>query len=251
MATTTDDRKGRKEVPPGLEKNNFPGASQCAFLLRSIKRGEKGENIKQLQEYLKSTGDFKDIADGAFGTNTEEAIQKIQTRYKIVSSGNSTSTGYGALGPRTRAILMAHCKALKERRDNGSATSTKPVSNIDKTVAPTCTLTASKSEVESGDDVTLTWVSTNATHASQAGGGKGPAQGSLEQSPTETTTYVKRVYGPGGEGSCTAEVVVEGDTSAPEEKVVRESALDRVFSSAGQSLAAAITAYFGLFGVEF
>jgi hypothetical protein len=55
----------------------------------------------------------------------------------------------------------------------------------------------------------------------------------------------------GGEGSCTAAVTVVGDDSSPERKVVQSGALDRVFSSVGQTLAAAITAYFDFFGVKF
>jgi hypothetical protein len=83
------------------------------------------------------------------------------------------------------------------------------------------------------------------------GGDKGPANGSLEVTPTESVTYLKRVYGMGGEGACTISVTVVGDDSSPERKVVQNEALDRVFSSVGQSLAAAITAYFDFFGVKF
>lgn len=244
IASTTPE-KDRRETPQGLEKNNFPGASACAFLVRNLKRGEKGEDVKKLQEYLQTTGDFKEKIDGTFGPATEEAVKKIQARYKIISSGDATSTGYGAIGPRTRTILVAHCKALFEKKVQGQGTSA--TSNV---AAPTCTLTVDKSEVTSGEQVTLTWTSTNATRASMPGGTKGPAHGSLNLAVTETSTFQKRVFGPGGEGTCTATVTVTGDTSAPETKVVT-NVVDKAFTSVGQTLAAAITAYFGFFGVKF
>ncbi len=250
MASTTSDHKGQKPVPPGIEKNGFPGASACGFLVRNLKRGMSGSDVTQFQEYLRTTGDLKENASGVFDSRTEDALKKIQARYNIVSSGDATSTGFGAVGPRTRNILMAHCKALIEKKKESS----QEGSTSSNGSAPTCTLTASKSEVTSGETVTLTWASTNATYASMPGGDKGPANGSIEVVATESTTYLKRVYGPGGQGSCTAEVSVTGDTSAPERKVVQAQVpevLDQVFSSAGQTLAAAITAYFDFFGVKF
>jgi len=260
MASSTEAHKGQKEVPQGLEKNNFPGASACAFMVRNLKRGVSGDDVKQFQEYLQTTGDLKEKASGSFDATTEEALKKIQARYNIVSSGDATTTGYGAVGPRTRQILMAHCKALKERKEERkdehkeerkeNASSTKSSTNANAG-APTCTLTADKSEVASGDVVTLTWTSTNATHASMPRGQRGPANGSLEVTPLETATYQKRVFGPSGEGKCQVTVTVTGDTSAPEVKVVRESILDQMFNSVGQQLAAGVTAYFDFFGVRF
>lgn len=245
-----------EQEPKDLEKNNFPGNSACAFLVRNLKRGATGEDVKQFQEYLQTTGDFKEKADGLFNEQTEEALKKIQARYNIVTSGDATTTGFGAVGPRTRQILMAHCKALKEhnegrkedRRENASSTRSSVNVNAG---APTCTLTANKSEVAGGEAVTLTWTSTNATYASMPRGERGPANGSLTVTAAETATYQKRVYGPGGEGTCQATVTVTGDTSAPEVKVVRASMLDQMFSTAGQQLAAGITAYFDFFGVSF
>lgn len=244
-ASTTPER-GQNDVPPGLKKNTFPGASRCAFMIRNLKRGMRGDDIRDLQEYLRSTGDLTEEASGYFGAKTEEALKKIQARHNIVSSGSAETTGFGALGPKTRHLLMQRCKELLERKkDTPRATSTAEV------VAPSCTLTPSKGEVSAGEAVTLAWESTNATYASMPGGDKGPARGSLEVTVNETTTYLKRVYGPGGEGSCTATVVVEGDTSEPEQRQVRKGALDGVFASVGHTLAAAVVAYFDFFGVKF
>lgn len=77
---------------------------------------------------------------------------------------------------------------------------------------PTCTVTANKTSVSKGQTVVLSWTSENATRASTADGGKlGKPQGSAKVRPTEDTTYIKKVYGPGGEGVCTITIEVSGD----------------------------------------
>ena len=46
---------------------------------------------------------------GYFGPATERAVQRWQARNGIVSSGDADSTGYGFIGPRTRAALAEGC----------------------------------------------------------------------------------------------------------------------------------------------
>ncbi len=99
--------------------------------------------------------------------------------------------------------------------------------------------------------MTLKWTSKNATYASTASGDKGPASGSLKDKPTETTTYIKRVYGPGGEGYCTRTVEVGKDETPTEKVVTNFFDLGRIGSAVVSNMAAAAEAYFGLFGVTF
>ena len=55
---------------------------------------------------------------------------------------------------------------------------------------PTVTLNASPTSVKSGDTVTLSWTSTDATDLDiEPGVGKVTAQGSTPVNPTESTTY--------------------------------------------------------------
>ena len=42
---------------------------------------------------------------GYYGPATERAIQRFQTQHAIVSSGSPATTGYGSVGPSTRAQL--------------------------------------------------------------------------------------------------------------------------------------------------
>src|SRR3989344_2861683 len=67
------DREVIKKVEEVLHKSQKvededkrPGASSCAFLIRSLKRGHQGDDVKELQEYLKGTGDFSDESTGSF-----------------------------------------------------------------------------------------------------------------------------------------------------------------------------------------
>src|SRR5574340_1216891 len=78
---------------------------------------------------------------------------------------------------------------------------------------PTVNLTAVPSTIESGQSVTLSWTSENATSLDlQPGVGAVQASGSTSVSPTESTTYTLTAKGPGGEATSTARVTV---TSAP------------------------------------
>ena len=77
------------------------------------------------------------------------------------------------------------------------------------TAQPTVTLNASPSSVKSGDTVTLSWTSTNATDLDiEPGVGKVTAQGSTPANPTESTTFTITATGPGGTATADARVTV-------------------------------------------
>ena len=77
------------------------------------------------------------------------------------------------------------------------------------TAQPTVTLNASPSSVKSGDTVTLTWTSANATDLDiEPGVGKVTAQGSTPSNPTQSTTFTITATGPGGTATADARVTV-------------------------------------------
>ncbi len=79
---------------------------------------------------------------------------------------------------------------------------------------PTVTLNASPSTINSGQTVTLSWSSTNATDLDiQPGIGKVAPQGSTPANPTQSTTYTITATGAGG--SATASASVSVNASAP------------------------------------
>jgi len=75
-------------------------------LSRNLSFGSRGEDVTRLQQFLirqnlLSTGN----ATGYFGPLTQSAVQKFQATRGIVSSGTPSTTGWGAVGPRTRDAL--------------------------------------------------------------------------------------------------------------------------------------------------
>jgi peptidoglycan-associated lipoprotein len=74
---------------------------------------------------------------------------------------------------------------------------------------PTVSLNASPTSVKSGETVTLSWTSTDATDADiQPGVGKVALQGSTPVNPADSTTYTITATGPGGSATATARVTV-------------------------------------------
>lgn len=233
-------------------RTSFPGVSACGFLMRNLGKGDTGDDVLQLQGFLQNTGDFTHgSTTGYFGEITEKALKQWQAREGIVASGEAASTGFGAFGPKTRQQLMMRCK------DNldavGSHTSsTRPDSwNTYASSTPVCVLKANKTSITPGESVALKWESKYATWASTIGGDKGLPNGSITLTPSDSTTYIKRVYSATGEGQCTVTVYINESTSTPIEKVVLapKSSLLHVLSTLGSGMAAVFEAYVGLFDI--
>jgi peptidoglycan-associated lipoprotein len=75
--------------------------------------------------------------------------------------------------------------------------------------APTVTLSASPSSISPGQQVTLSWSSTNATDLDlQPGVGKVSPQGSTPVNPTQSTTFTITATGAGGSTTASAHVDV-------------------------------------------
>ncbi len=95
------------------------------------------------------------------------------------------------------------------------ATPTYTTQNYDYTQSPVrqnprCTLTASDTSINDGDDVTLRWTTDNATSVSINGGiGSVALDGSRVVSPDSDETYVLIATGPGGSAYCSETVTVD------------------------------------------
>jgi hypothetical protein len=257
MGQKTDQKFDGRDLERG-------GAPMCGMIARALKRGSNGDDVSQLQAFLQRAGDFKEASTtGFFGPATERALQAWQARTGIVQNGDADSTGFGALGPQTRAAIMMHCgKEMNgDNRPPMMGTST-PMKNDDMswhgmqatTTLPTCTLTASAATIQAGQSVELRWQSQNATFASSANGGRGPVSGTISVRPGETTTYVKHVYSPAGQGECSATVMVGDDaTPAPQPRLVIVPTtinVGHVFSLMGSGMAAVMDGYLSLFGLS-
>ncbi len=80
-----------------------------ALIVSSLDLGSSGAEVNELQTYLaKDTALYPEgLITGYFGALTEAAVQRFQTREGIVSSGTPETTGYGRVGPTTRARVNA------------------------------------------------------------------------------------------------------------------------------------------------
>ncbi len=82
----------------------------CPSLYRNLHYGMRGDDVVQLQRFLKELGDYTyPEITGYFGMATQAAIQRFQARLGIVSSGTPATTGFGSVGPQTRAKIQSLC----------------------------------------------------------------------------------------------------------------------------------------------
>lgn len=83
-------------------------------LSRDIARGSTGADVSSLQSFLGRDPSIypENQITGTFGPLTEAAVRRFQVACGIVSAGDYGSTGYGRVGPRTRAALQHGCASL-------------------------------------------------------------------------------------------------------------------------------------------
>jgi hypothetical protein len=103
-------------------------AATCATFSTNMSYGSRGVEVPRLQQFLIGVNLLSfDSATGFFGRLTESAVQSWQRSHGIVSSGNAATTGYGAVGARTRVSI------------NGSSCTTVGSSGIPGTTGSTGT----------------------------------------------------------------------------------------------------------------
>ncbi|MDO8552245.1 MAG: peptidoglycan-binding domain-containing protein [bacterium] len=83
----------------------------CPKPAGSLKRGSSGADVTRLQQFLAQDRSIypEGIVSGTFGPLTEKAVQRFQVKNGIVNSGTPSTTGYGAVGPRTAAAMALGC----------------------------------------------------------------------------------------------------------------------------------------------
>ena len=81
-----------------------PSASG-ASLSENLGPGSSGSEVILLQQTLFTDGDYpQDLITGYYGSLTEKAVEAFQEKYGIVSYGSPYTTGYGAVGPKTKGV---------------------------------------------------------------------------------------------------------------------------------------------------
>ncbi|MFH0806184.1 MAG: Ig-like domain-containing protein [Candidatus Brennerbacteria bacterium] len=73
----------------------------------NLSRGSQGNEVRALQEFLAKDKETypQGIVNGTYGPATERAVKKFQCKNNIICAGSRGTTGWGAVGPRTRVKL--------------------------------------------------------------------------------------------------------------------------------------------------
>ncbi|MCR4330445.1 MAG: carbohydrate-binding protein [Patescibacteria group bacterium] len=150
-------------VPPSVASGTLSSPSQF------LRKGSEGAEVTKLQQYLAKDPALypEGTISGYFGVLTEAAIKRFQQKYGIVSAGTPESTGYGMVGPKTRAKLN-ELMGGDTTTTTPSQTTTPNANNTTPSIQITAKTTASLSEsvsftAQTADDgrpfgtLTITW----------------------------------------------------------------------------------------------
>jgi len=199
---------------PVTYERSFEG---CPAFSRDLKRGDSGQSVADLQFFLRDRGHFDNDVTGFFGAVTEGAVQNYQRAANIVSSGSPATTGFGAVGPRTRA-LIARCQETEEHVEEPEYRESEEhqtqeeeeleqseenyeeefgVDDEEETYL-SCETSVSPESITAGDDATLSWTTKNAVNAAWIGIGKVDLNGSVVVRPNEPAEFTLRITGSDG-----------------------------------------------------
>ena len=108
--SNSNDSTNGKTRKAGLAERSV--AIVPVVFTRTLKKGMQNNDVKKLQEFLATDPSIypEGLTTGYFGELTEKAVQRFQTKHNIVSSGTPQTTGYGLVGPKTRAKLLSVLK---------------------------------------------------------------------------------------------------------------------------------------------
>ena len=84
-----------------------PPSTATGAITVTLSYGIQNEQVRVLQTILSKDSEVypEALITGYFGQLTRKAVQRFQCKYNIVCSGNEYTTGYGMVGPKTRAKL--------------------------------------------------------------------------------------------------------------------------------------------------
>lgn len=92
-----------------------PVPSECPVFSHTLRRGvsdaSTGGEVTKLQKMLAEDPNVypERLVTGYYGSLTEKAVQRWQTKQGVVYSGSAETTGYGVVGSQTRAKIAVVC----------------------------------------------------------------------------------------------------------------------------------------------
>jgi peptidoglycan-associated lipoprotein len=127
-------------------------------------------------------------------------------------------------------VAVAGVAGCKKKTPNNSNTTAPPMTGPQ----PTAQLTATPNSITAGDQVVLSWRTTDATSVSIDGFGDVPSSGVKTVTPTESTSYHLVARGDGGTAEATARVTVNQPQNAiavPNDMSSKELTGDEAFKA--------------------
>ena len=98
--TTTSVTSTSASTNIGSSLSDNPTHSISALFTRPLRLGSHGSDVSRLQALLGVE------QTGYFGPLTQAAVEAFQAKYGVITSGSPGTTGYGLVGPKTRAMLV-------------------------------------------------------------------------------------------------------------------------------------------------
>ncbi len=93
-------------INAGGTQTTTPPSPSSGSLTENLAPGSSGPQVDTLQSILVTDGYLApQYVTGYYGSLTEQAVEAFQTKEGIVSYGTPSTTGYGAVGPKTRGEL--------------------------------------------------------------------------------------------------------------------------------------------------
>ena len=89
------------------------GGTPCFMPMRALGMGAKGDDVKNLQEWLRGEDGFSGVSTGFFGSQTAKALARWQQRNGISSSS------VGTVGPRTQDFFKKRCEGRDDHGQKG------------------------------------------------------------------------------------------------------------------------------------
>ncbi|MBI2096208.1 MAG: peptidoglycan-binding protein [Candidatus Taylorbacteria bacterium] len=101
------EEKKPDEVPLAIPVQREEKKIQPRIFLSNFGYGATSADVRKLQELFAQNPDIypEAVISGYYGPLTTRAVERFQTKHGIVSGGSPETTGFGFVGPRTRAKL--------------------------------------------------------------------------------------------------------------------------------------------------
>lgn len=104
----TEDTSSETNTPtPSSNTPQTPAPIQKTTFTQAFKRGQYHAQILTLQSYLKNIGLYQGEINGVYSPTTIQAVYQFQIKHGVVTGKEKNKSGYGRMGPKTRAALNA------------------------------------------------------------------------------------------------------------------------------------------------